>query len=123
MRIPRALLGSLLWILASLLGLVGVLLCVTVILLPVGIPMVMLARRLFGQSVALILPRKVSHPVSETKKSLRKKGKAAPDVVPSGVGKKARKTTQKVSGKAGKQAGDVARAATGRKKRRVPRPW
>ena len=37
MRIPRALLGSLLWILAAVLGLVAVILCVTVILLPLGI--------------------------------------------------------------------------------------
>ena len=38
MRLLRGLLGALLWILASVLGLVGVLLCVTIILLPVGIP-------------------------------------------------------------------------------------
>ena len=48
MRLLWGLLGALLWILASVLGLVGVLLCVTIILLPVGIPIVKIAGSLFG---------------------------------------------------------------------------
>jgi hypothetical protein len=48
MRLLRGLLGVLLWILAGLLGLVGVVLCVTIILLPLGIPVMKLAGRLFS---------------------------------------------------------------------------
>ena len=46
MRLLRGLLGAVLWILAALLGLVGFVLCVTVILLPLGIPLLGVARRL-----------------------------------------------------------------------------
>ncbi len=37
MRLLRGLPGAVLWILAAVLGLVGVLLCVTIILLPLGV--------------------------------------------------------------------------------------
>jgi hypothetical protein len=85
MRVPRALLGGLVWILACLVGLVGALLSVTLILAPVGIPLLFLARRLFGASMALFLPRAMRHPAQE----LGKKGrKAAED-----AGKKAEKVT------------------------------
>jgi hypothetical protein len=47
MRLLRGLLGVLLWILAGLLGLVGVVYCVTIILLPLGISVMKLAGRLF----------------------------------------------------------------------------
>jgi hypothetical protein len=63
MRLLRGLLGALLWILAAVLGLVGVLLCVTVILLPVGIPVVKLAGSMFVRSVRLMLPPALAHPV------------------------------------------------------------
>jgi len=72
MRLLRGLLGSLLWILAGLLGLVSLLLCVTIILLPLGIPLFRLARSMFGSAVKLMLPRGVAHPVKETKKSSKK---------------------------------------------------
>ncbi len=65
MRPIRGLLGVLLWIGAALLGLVGLLLCITVILLPVGIPVVKLAGRFFARSVQLMLPRAMAHPVGE----------------------------------------------------------
>src|SRR5258708_40242241 len=63
MRLVRGLLGALLWILAAVLGLVGVLLCVIVILLPVGIPVVKLAGSMFVRSVRLMLPPALAHPV------------------------------------------------------------
>ncbi len=94
MRLLRGLLGALLWILAALVGLVGCVLCVTVILLPVGIPLLMLARRMFTQAVRLLLPRKVSHPVEEMKKSTGKRGrklKGAASDVGSDASKKGRK--------------------------------
>ena len=92
MRLLRGLLGALLWIVASLVGLVGVIACVTLILLPVGIPLVMLARRLFGKSVRLFLPPAVAHPAKETRRRGRKSGKAA-----GRLGKRAkRKTADKI---------------------------
>jgi hypothetical protein len=42
-------LGAGVWIFAGLVGLVGALLCVTIILLPLGIPVLMLAKRLFSR--------------------------------------------------------------------------
>ena len=61
MRLLRGLLGTLLWILAAVVGLVAVILCVTVILLPLGIPLLGYARRLFAQAVRMMLPRAVAH--------------------------------------------------------------
>jgi hypothetical protein len=75
MGLLRGLLGAVLWILAALLGLVGVLLCVMVILLPVGIPIVGIAGRLFTRSVQLMLPRLLAHPVDELSKTTKKKGR------------------------------------------------
>jgi hypothetical protein len=71
MRLLRALVGSLLWILAGVIGLVAVLLCATIILLPLGIPLLMLARRLFRYSMALFMPRKARHPAQELGRSVR----------------------------------------------------
>jgi hypothetical protein len=73
MRLLRGVLGALAWIAAALLGLVAAILCVTVILLPLGIPLLAVSRRLFGQAVKLMLPRKVVHPGKE----MRKKGRKA----------------------------------------------
>lgn len=75
MRILRGVLGAVVWIVASVIGLVAVILCVTVILLPLGIPLLLLSRRLFGASASLILPRQVRHPIQEADKSVRKKGR------------------------------------------------
>ena len=77
MRLLRGLAGALLWIGAALLGLVGVILCVTVILLPVGIPLLGVARRMFTSSVRLMLPRGLAHPAKEMGRSSRKRAKSA----------------------------------------------
>jgi hypothetical protein len=75
MKPLRWMAAALLWILAGLLGLVGGLLCVTIILLPLGIPIVMLARRLFTRSVRLLVPQPVKHPAAESGKALKGRGK------------------------------------------------
>jgi hypothetical protein len=72
MRLLRGLGGLLLWLLAAVLGLVGVILCATIILLPLGIPLLGYARRLFTQSMKLMLPRAISHPVETMNDSARK---------------------------------------------------
>ena len=117
MRMLRALAGSLLWILSGVLGLVGVLLCVTIILLPLGIPLIALARRLFRYSMVFFLPRKVRHPAQELGKSARKgakKGvKGASDAMPElpsrrarrKAAKRAKKRVGKMSKRARKKAG------------------
>ena len=81
MWIFRALAGALLWLLAGILGLVGAICCVTIILLPVGIPVLALARKLFAYSMVFFLPRKVRHPVDELKKSAGSKASDAVDSV------------------------------------------
>lgn len=49
------------------------LLRLTVILLPLGIPLVKLAGRLFSLSVRLMLPRELAHPVHHLKKAADKR--------------------------------------------------
>jgi hypothetical protein len=77
MWILRVLAGSLLWILAGVLGLVGVLLCVTLILIPLGIPVLMLARKVFALATTMFMPRKVRHPIDELGKSAKRGAKGA----------------------------------------------
>jgi hypothetical protein len=115
MRLLRGLAGAVLWILAAVVGLLGVVLCVTVILLPLGIPLVMLARRLFTRSVRLMLPRSVAHPVDESGKSARKKGRkaksSATDVVATATkqGRKGRGRADDVASGAVKKGKKVAK--------------
>jgi hypothetical protein len=98
MRLLRGLLGALLWILASVLGLVGVLLCVTIILLPAGIPIVKIAGSLFRRSMRLFLPSALAHPVDNltttAKKQRRKAGSTMSDAAHGAV-KKGRKVAHR----------------------------
>jgi hypothetical protein len=57
--------GGLVWLVAGVVAALGVLFSVTIILLPLGIPLLMIARRLFGLSARLVLPKAVVHPVKE----------------------------------------------------------
>jgi hypothetical protein len=99
MRVLRGLGGAGLWIVASVVGLLAVVMCVTVILLPVGIPLLMLARRMFGKSVGMLLPRALTHPVDEGSKKMTRSRK---DV--SAKAGKASKTGRKKAGKLDKAA-------------------
>jgi hypothetical protein len=102
-------------------GLVGVLLSVTLILAPVGIPLLFLARKLFGYSMTFFLPRVVRHPAQE----LRDKGSAGVSDALDSVGlntkglTRARKRGRKTSKKAGKKAGKKVRKALSRQAKRV----
>ena len=73
MRLLRGAGGAVLWLLASVLALLAVVLCVTVVLLPVGLFLMGQARRLFQRATRLMLPRVLSHPVKETRKTARRK--------------------------------------------------
>ena len=103
MRLLRGLGGAGLWILASLLGLVGVLLCITVILLPVGLPLVKLAGQLFARSLQLMLPRALAHPVNEAAKAFEKKDRK--------ITKAADRENRKVRAAASDAASDTAKNA------------
>lgn len=90
MRLLRGLLGGLLWILAAVVGLVAVVLCVTVILLPIGLPLLAQARRMFTTSVRLMLPPALAHPVKTMDKKGRKKKDDAADAMSETAGKAAK---------------------------------
>jgi hypothetical protein len=77
MRLLRGLAGALLWVVSLVLLLVAVILCVTVILLPLGIPLLGYARRLFTTSLKLMLPHAVSHPVKTADKAIGTHGRRA----------------------------------------------
>ena len=100
MKPLRWMAAALLWILAGLLGLVGGLLCVTIILLPLGIPILMLARRLFTRSVALVVPKPVKHPARESGKAFKGRGEDVAKAAKGGAkaarrqGRKALKNTR-----------------------------
>ena len=119
MRVLRAFAGSLLAVLAGLLGLVGVLLCATLVLLPLGIPVLMLARKLFGYAMAAVVPRKVRHPVDELGRSARSGLDDAKDSLGAAKprAKKLRKAAGKTSKKASDAAGDKAGSLFGRRRK------
>lgn len=116
MQFFRAFGGGLLWIVASLIGLVAGILCVTVILLPLGIPLLGLARKLFGQATTMMLPRSLSHPVEETKRSWRKKRRKAKGAGPD-VGRVAEKGKKQLA-KGTKQAAKGKKRLAKKTKRR-----
>lgn len=107
MRFLRGLLGGVLWIVGGLLGLVGIVLCVTILLLPLGIPLLMVSRRVLSRAVQLMLPRALAHPIGEVTKVAKKKGRKAKTVTSGAagdigdalgdVGKKARKLGKRIA--------------------------
>jgi hypothetical protein len=70
MRALRALAGVLVWLLASVLLLLAVVLCVTILLAPVGIVLGLAALRLYGVGLKLFLPRS-----RDVEKAVRKQGR------------------------------------------------
>lgn len=77
MRVPRALAGALLWIVSGVIALVAVIPCLTIILLPVGIPLLKVGTRMFGQAMRLFMPPELSRPVKRPVKHGRKPVKKA----------------------------------------------
>jgi hypothetical protein len=88
--------AGLLALLAGILGLVGVILCVTLVLMPLGIPVLFLAKRLFKTAGQLAVPRAVRRPVDE----LGRRG--------SKMTKKAGRTGRKAAAKAADAGSDGA---------------
>ena len=120
MKLLRGLAGSLLWILAGVLGLVGGLLSVTIILLPLGLPLLWLARKLGGTAGRLVLPKAVTHPVQE----LRDKSSSAATGAGTGARRllggtsKALEESASSTKKSRKKAQKAMSSAIGKKKRR-----
>jgi hypothetical protein len=77
MKLLRWPAAAVVWILASVVGLLGVILSVTIILLPLGLPLIWLARRLYGVAGSLVLPRAARHPVSTTQDKAEAVGRKA----------------------------------------------
>ena len=69
MRLLRGLIAVVTWLLGLVLLLVAVLLCATLILLPLGIPLLRYALRLFGAGTRLTTSRKVTHPIDEMRRT------------------------------------------------------
>lgn len=116
MRLLRGLLGALLWIVASVVGLLGVVCCVTLILLPVGFVLLRVAGRSYRHAVALMLPRAVSHPADEAAKGSRGwLHRSASAAKPS---KRTRKKVRKAGSKATGRAKELGEATGIRRKRR-----
>jgi hypothetical protein len=106
MRLLRGLGGALLWVVASVVALLAVVLCVTIILLPVGIPLFMLAKKMFGRAVGLMLPRTLTHPVDEGGKKASKRRKDASKKAGK-ASKRGRKKSGKLADKGGKKINEA----------------
>jgi hypothetical protein len=68
----RRALAVLVWLLASVTALLSLLLCVTLILLPLGIPLFAVALRMYAYGVKLMLPRNVVPSPADAGAAVRK---------------------------------------------------
>jgi hypothetical protein len=100
MQTVRRIGAGFLWVAAFLLGLVSVVLCLTIILLPLGLPLLLLAGRLFRIAMRLWAPRAVSHPVDEAGQKMRAtrtRVAAAARTRRKGLGRRARRVRRRLS--------------------------
>ena len=108
MKFLRWVAACLLGLVGGLVGLLGVVLTATLLLAPIGIPLLFLARKIFATAGRLVVPRAVRHPLEEldrsgsdavgdVKRTLRKKWRKG--------GKDVRKRATKAGKKATKNAG------------------
>lgn len=111
MRALRWTAASLLGVLGGILGLVGAILCVTLILLPLGIPILFLSRKLFRTAGQLLVPREVRHPLQEVQERSSGSAKSAQRSA-----KRSAKHAKTVVGKAASTARDKV-PAPGRRSR------
>lgn len=136
MKILRWLGAGLVAVVAGVLALVGVILCVTLVLAPLGIPILMLARRVFSLAGRMVVPRALRHPVEELDRSgeakVGKLKRKAKDGASSGAdrvkgagktatkkGKKAAKRGEKAGRRGRKKSADAVPKSTKRLARRL----
>lgn len=139
MRALRGIAAVVVWLLATVLLIVSVVLCITLILLPLGIPLMLGALRLYGYGVQLMMPRP-----AEVKRhvrgqvGLRPRGSAAGDV--KRAGKRARGVKRDMRNRARGMKRDIGKGAramksdvgkrahrakrdAGKRRLRGPAPW
>jgi hypothetical protein len=127
MRALRGIAAGVVWLLATVLLLLSAVLCITVILLPLGIPLGLVAMRLYVYGVQLLAPRprEIKRKV-RGKLGLRRRGSVPDDVKRAGkqAGKRARgsaddlgKRGHKVKDDLGKRGRKVKRSARKQSKR------
>jgi hypothetical protein len=113
MRALRGAASIVVWLLATVLLIVSLVLCITLILLPLGVPLMLLAFRLYGYGVQLMLPRP-----REVKRHVRKQFGLRPRGSASGdlkrAGNRARGATRDLGKRAHGMKRDVGKR-TGRR--------
>lgn len=83
------------WLVASVVALLSLLLCVTLILLPLGIPLFGLALRMYAYGVKLMLPRNVLPSTDDVGKAARRRWKDARKAVAGTLAVKTAKRSMK----------------------------
>jgi hypothetical protein len=104
MRVLRGAASIVVWLLATVLLVVSLVLCITLILLPLGVPLMLLAFRLYGYGVQLMMPRR-----AEVKRHLRKQFGLRPRGSASGDLKRAGKRARGAKRDLGKRAHSMKR--------------
>jgi hypothetical protein len=104
MRVLRGVASIVVWLLATVLLVVALVLCITLILLPVGVPLMLLAFRLYGYGVQLMMPRR-----REVKRHVRKQFGLRPRGSASGDLKRAGKRASGAKRDFGKRAHGMKR--------------
>jgi hypothetical protein len=104
MRALRGAASIVIWLLATVLLVVSLVLCVTLILLPLGVPLMLFALRLYGYGVQLMMPRP-----AEVKRHVRKQFGLRPRGSASGDLKRAGKRARGAKRDLGKRAHGMKR--------------
>jgi hypothetical protein len=113
MRIVRGIGAALVWVLATVVLLLSLVLCITVIGLPLGIPLMLLGLRLYAYGVQLLVPRPAEMKRGARKRiGLRPRGSVEGDV--KRLGKRGKRATKKMR----KRARNVKETAEGKVGRR-----
>jgi hypothetical protein len=106
MRALRGAASIVVWLLATVLLVVSLVLCITLILLPLGVPLMLFAFRLYGYGVQLMMPRR-----AEVKRHIRKQFGLRPRGSAAGDLKRARKRARGTKRDLGKRAHGMKRDA------------
>jgi|SRR5829696_7373684 len=77
MKLLRWPAAAVVWILAGVVGLLGVVLSITILLLPLGLPLLWLSRRLYSVAGMLVLPRAARRPVATAQDKASDVGRGA----------------------------------------------
>lgn len=104
LRVVRGVAAAATWLFATVVLIVALILSITVVLLPLGVPLALLALRLYGVGVQLLAPRK-----REVKRQLRKSFGLRPRGSLGGDVKRARKSSRRSARQVGDRVREVSR--------------